>query len=337
MSTRSDLKKPSVSIVVIGLNVANAIYDCLQSIQKCNYPQEKLEIIYVDGGSRDESIEIASQFSSVKIIELVQQQPTPGRGRNAGWRAANHNIIQFLDGDTVLDKDWLNDAYPCLKDDVVAVTGRRVEIHPSKNLFHLIANIEWDIPLGFCLVFGGDVLIKKKALESMQGYNEDLIAAEDRELSYRLRKNGWCILSLPNRMTQHDIQMSSFFSYLKRACRTGHGYAKVAWGHRKEPEKFWMKELIRIPLGIVLPWAFLWGGMLFGYPRFGAIMAIGLAFRSVRKVNYYRNRFNIRFYQSLMYTLHLAFVIYPQVVGVLRSFFESIRVRDVAVCKSENE
>lgn len=311
-------RKENITVVVIGINVEETIGACLSSIDACDYPKDALELIFVDGGSTDRSVEIASRYPNVKIIELVQDQPTPGRGRNHGWKAASYEKIQFLDGDTLIEKQWLNDALAYFKDGVVAVSGKRSEIYPKKNWYHLIADIEWKIPAGESKAFGGDVLIEKSALEKAGGYDEFLIAGEDPDLSYRIRQNGGKILSVDAPMTKHDILMDSLGAYLKRSARTGYGYAALAWRYRNKREKLFWKEFLRVPLGIVIPWGIVIGGCKLGFPGIGALIGLGLMFRSLRKIPYFSRRYQLSFKESAVYAFHLSFIVYPQVAGMLR-------------------
>ncbi len=313
-----------ISVVVIGINTAETIGACLQSIQESDYPEELLEVIYVDGGSADESVEIAQKFPDVKIVELVQEIPTPGRGRNAGWKIAKHSLIQFVDGDSTLDKDWFSRSQEYLKEDVVAVVGEHKELHPRKNWYHLITDIEWRVPPGECIAFGGNVLIRKEVLEQTGGFDEALTAGEDPDLSYRVRKAGWKIMSLSIPMCLHDIRTDSFFTYLKRSARTGWAYAVLAWRYRREKNKFRMKECVRVILSVIIPWGIFKGGMLLGYPIAGAVIGLALALRSFRKIFYFQKKFDLSLTEAAKYALHLSVVVYPQFVGVLKFIFQKV-------------
>ena len=54
---------PDISIVVIGLNEGKNLHDTFTAIREMDYPQEKLELIFVDTGSSDHSVEIAGEFT----------------------------------------------------------------------------------------------------------------------------------------------------------------------------------------------------------------------------------------------------------------------------------
>jgi len=90
-----------ISFVVIGLNEERMIRACLKSVMECGYPDDRREIIYVDSGSTDRTLEIVQSLHGVKVISLNDPHLNAAKGRNAGWWAAKGEFIQFLDGDMV--------------------------------------------------------------------------------------------------------------------------------------------------------------------------------------------------------------------------------------------
>ncbi|MEE8540816.1 MAG: glycosyltransferase family 2 protein, partial [Desulfobacterales bacterium] len=156
---------PPIGVVIIGVNVKQYLADCIRSVRSADYPQDRIEIVYVDGGSRDESPQLAKAHSGVRVIELKDRHPTPGRGRNAGWQMLATPLIQFLDADTILNPLWFKKALSRLDEDIVAVCGHRREKFPHKNFLHVLTEMEWHYELGPCRYFGGDVLVKREALE----------------------------------------------------------------------------------------------------------------------------------------------------------------------------
>ena len=51
--------QPKIGVVIIGINVENYLADCIRSVRSADYPPDRLEVVYVDGGSRDNSLTIA--------------------------------------------------------------------------------------------------------------------------------------------------------------------------------------------------------------------------------------------------------------------------------------
>jgi len=79
----------------------------LRSISAQDYPAEKVEIIMVDAGSTDTTLEIASRTGVTKI--LPNPLKTGEAGKAVGIDAASGEIIALIDSDNVLDgTDWLS-------------------------------------------------------------------------------------------------------------------------------------------------------------------------------------------------------------------------------------
>jgi glycosyltransferase involved in cell wall biosynthesis len=96
---------PSISIVIPTYNSKKFLPLCLQSINEQDYPKDKLEIILVDGGSTDCTIDIAKEFGVTKILHNPLR--TGEAGKALGMKVAKNEIIAFIDSDNILDrKDW---------------------------------------------------------------------------------------------------------------------------------------------------------------------------------------------------------------------------------------
>jgi glycosyltransferase involved in cell wall biosynthesis len=90
-----------VSVIVPTFNGAAYLSDALSSIRNQTYP--KIQLIVVDDGSTDHSVEIARSYGALVII---QKRQGPGAARNTGIRNSLGAHIAFLDQDDVwhLDK-----------------------------------------------------------------------------------------------------------------------------------------------------------------------------------------------------------------------------------------
>ena len=309
---------PAIDIVIIGINVEKYLGDCIASIRAADYPQELLNIIYVDGGSKDISTTIG-EAAGIRVIRLDNPCPTPGRGRNAGMVAATAPFIQFLDADTILHRSWLKTALPCFDETIVAVCGKRSERRPDLNFYHRIATVEWFYEQGPCRYFGGDVLARREPLTAIGGFDEHLVAGEEPDLSCRLRQQGWTIWRTDADMTLHDLNMTRFSQYWKRAFRSGHAYAQIGIRYVRTPEKLWMRELLRISTMAVLPLLILLmvGGRL-GLPSSALVLALIVILKPIVRIPDTMRRCGASLGRAVAYALHASFIVYPQFFGILR-------------------
>jgi GT2 family glycosyltransferase len=320
---------PEITVVIIGLNAARDIGPCIEAIRASDYPRDKLELIYADGGSTDGSVDLATAYPGVRVVQLTDPHPSPGRGRNAGLRASTRPLVQLVDSDSYLDAGWLRAAVGYLEDDVAAVTGALFERRPDANIYHRVVDWDWRIAANgetavkspsATLVFGGNVLVRREALVAAGGYDEALVVGEEADLSHRVRHAGWRILEVPDTMATHDIRMGSLRAYLRRAMRSGYAYAATAMRFRKTEEKLFLQRLARIVVSGCAPLVVLLLGIALGYGLVGLGVALLLAFRSLRKVPRWVRRDGLRLADAMAYGSHLSFVIYPQLFGVARYF-----------------
>jgi glycosyltransferase involved in cell wall biosynthesis len=312
-----NLSYPNISCIVIGINSARTIVSCIKSIKKSDYPK-LIEIIYVDGGSSDNSVELAKKLG-VKVIQLKQEHPTPGRGRNVGWKNASNELIQFLDGDTTLDQKWLKKAIKHIDNKTVAVCGYGKEKDPNKNWYHLVADLEWSNETGNIKYFGGNVLIKKSILEETSGYNDNLIAGEDPEFSFRIREKGYNIKRLDSLMYYHDINMNNLKEYFKRCFRKGYGYAEVGTMRLKKKEYGWIKRTIKTTIKTIGTFVFLILALLFQNIYFVSF-ALLLNIIPIIKISRFKKQYKLNIKKSIIYALHLVLAAYLTTAGVFRYY-----------------
>ena len=245
-----------IGVVVIGRNEGERLLDCLTSI-----PSDVKCVVYVDSGSTDGSVQAAERLGAFAVTLNASRLFTAARARNEGFKALrrlrpNIRLVQFIDGDCQLDRDWLNTAANFIRqrNDIAAVCGRRRERHPSTSLYNRLCDLEWDTPVGQTKSCGGDLLVRAEAFEAVGGFRAQLIAGEEPELCLRLREKGWKIWRLDANMTRHDAAMKKFDQWWVRAVRGGYGMAEVSQLHWRSPLAIWKRELTRAVFsGGVLP------------------------------------------------------------------------------------
>ncbi len=106
-------KQPRVSYILGIYNAERTLEECLSSIFMQSYPQSDYEVVIIDGGSQDRTLEIVHTFmKKYKNIRLLHnpKRLSEGRGmsKDMGVDTAAGEIVIFLDHDNILlQKDWL--------------------------------------------------------------------------------------------------------------------------------------------------------------------------------------------------------------------------------------
>ena len=121
---------PKVSLVVAVYNLEKYIVECLESI--VNQTFKDLEIICVNDGSKDNSLNILEDYAKKDSRIRVISQPNQGSGaaRNTGLAAANGEYVQFLDGDDYFEPDMVEKLYNLAKTcdaDISVCSSRKVD------------------------------------------------------------------------------------------------------------------------------------------------------------------------------------------------------------------
>ena len=94
------MSPPLISIIIATFNSEKTLPMALASIKKQIFPQEKLEVLVLDGGSTDKTLMIASRFNC-RIIENPRTEPI--YGKFLGYLSARGRHVMYLDSDEELE------------------------------------------------------------------------------------------------------------------------------------------------------------------------------------------------------------------------------------------
>jgi len=116
------MSTPSVAIIVPTLDSAATLPRCLAAVANLDWPREDLDLIVVDGGSRDETLEIARSHPARLFVRS-------GAGecyrRNFGAGQTDAVTLLFLEPDCAPPRDWIKASVSHLRFDRVAAVGVR--------------------------------------------------------------------------------------------------------------------------------------------------------------------------------------------------------------------
>ncbi len=119
---------PFVSVIVPALNEERTIRECIVSLLRMDYPQERREILMVDNGSTDRTAEIIKSFP---VRYLREERRGASYARNRGIEASKGEILAFTDADCVVTTGWLRELVRGFEDEGVgSVEGETVAYPP---------------------------------------------------------------------------------------------------------------------------------------------------------------------------------------------------------------
>lgn len=183
-----------VSIVIRTYNEDRHLEELLQKIALQYGDDLEVEVIIVDSGSIDNTLQIATMYDC-RIVHIQKDQFTFGRSLNRGCEAARGDYLVFISGHCIpVDERWLiNLLQPILHGTVSYTYGRQVGNGDSKfsecQLFNKYYPKTSNIPQeGFFCNNANSALAKEVWVKYK--FDEDLTGLEDMELASRIYADG---------------------------------------------------------------------------------------------------------------------------------------------------
>ena len=176
-----------ISIIIPAFNEERCLPRLLDCIKKQTY--RNYEIIVADANSADKTMQIAKRYGC-----RIVKGGMPAAGRNNGAKAAKGDILLFLDADSLIEKDFLENSVKDIKKRKLDVAG--TYLSPlSKNLvdevFLGIFNA-WAYATQFFYpnACGSGIFCKKWLHAKIRGFDETIKLSEDMDYAKRAGKHG---------------------------------------------------------------------------------------------------------------------------------------------------
>lgn len=259
----NEAEDKTVSIIIPAYNEEKSIGKTIESALSLSYPREKLEIIVVDDGSKDKTLELAKKYENSKkfpVRVFTKKNGGKGSALNLGISKAKNEIIISMDADTFVHADALKKMIAHFySDDVVSVTPS-MGIYKPKSLLQRVQHIEYYtgnfLRKSFAIVNsihitpGAFSAYRKSFFEKYGGYQEGNIT-EDLEIALRIQKHDYIIENAPEAVI-YTLGPKTFRELMVQRRRWYVGLVRNLYSYR---ELFGIKKGI---LGtIVLPLAVL--------------------------------------------------------------------------------
>lgn len=231
-----------VSIIIVNYHTAELVKKCIESIFNNVAGINSYEIIIVDNSYEKELRDIVDNFQCNKInIRIVIPEKNLGFGKanNIAAKYARGKYLFLLNPDTVLLNDGVSILYRYLEEhSSVGIAGGNLytpdgkpngsysrsfsSLNEEKNKSKLIKIIlekvdqklhvkeswkkfnETNRPLEVAYIYGADMMLKRSLFEEVNGFDPDFFMyGEESELTYRINKLGYKVMSIPNAKIIH--------------------------------------------------------------------------------------------------------------------------------------
>lgn len=207
-----------ISFIVIGRNQEKTILSCINSIFNSIdvLGIDEYEIIYVDSKSNDSTINIlTSNFNNKIIVILLTGYINASIGRNVGASYATGNVYFFIDGDMVINPEFLRQVFDSEKGLKYNFVSGKLKEHLYNDKFEKVGvredryNIVKDVEQ---TTVGGVFIIKAHIFNGISGFRNHLRINEDLDFGLRLALKGIFLKRIPVFIAEHHTVEFYHFS-----------------------------------------------------------------------------------------------------------------------------
>lgn len=225
------MSEPLVSLITVNFNGRAFLEPLLDSIRNQDFPKEGLEIILVDNGSTDGSVELVrTRYPDVRLI-ANQDNLGFAKANNQGAEAAQGRYLALINNDMRLEPDWVSrmvayrEAAPedmvCVSSKIVNWDGTLIDFMGGSLAFNgmgfqtnfrapVDAIVAQDYPQELLFACGGAMLIDRGIYREVGGFDEDYFAYfEDVDLGWRLWVMGYRVGFCPEAVVYHRFNGTS--------------------------------------------------------------------------------------------------------------------------------
>lgn len=199
---------PACSIVIRTLNEGRYLDRVLSAVARQNYPAPCREVVVVDSGSNDSTLDIASRHGC-RVVRIAREEFSFGRSLNLGCDAARGEYLVFISGHCVpTDDEWLWRLLLPFRDADVAVTyGRQIGGPETRFSEHCL--FEKYFPAAAADVHQAPFFCNnanaafRRSAWAPHRFDETLTGLEDMHLARRLFEEGRRVVYAPAAVVHH--------------------------------------------------------------------------------------------------------------------------------------
>src|SRR3990170_6801644 len=267
--------KTPVSIVIPMYNAERHIKDVLGAIFAQNY-SGPIEVIVVNDGSKDRSLEIVRGFQKEGDLKIIDQ-PNQGAvaATNSGFKAAMHDIICSVDSDVVLHKDWLKKTIE--EFDNPAIGAVQGYIKTPEGVSFLARMAGYDLEYRYdrlkskyvTQVSTANTAYRRSAVEKLGLFYPQFKYGYDNDMSYRLQKAGYKLVNKRDAICEHYWK-ADFKGYIKQQYWSAYGRMQLIQKYKERiigDSVSGLRMILQVPLALLFFILFFLGLISLSYIR----------------------------------------------------------------------
>lgn len=234
-------KYPTVTIIVPCWNEEKTVGKTIHSLLNLDYPKDKLKIMIVDDGSKDNTWEVVQKFKNNPQIEM-HSKPNGGKytALNYGLSKLTTDLVGCLDADSYVHKDTLKKIVYYFQDKETMAVAPSIKLWEPKSILQLLQKIEYGFGIFTRKMFqymnaiyitpGPFSIFRKEVFEKLGPYRH-AHNTEDIEIALRMQENGFKIVHAHNAFV-YTVPPNTVKKLLKQRIRWSHGFIQNAKDYR---------------------------------------------------------------------------------------------------------
>jgi len=242
---------PKISIIIAALNAESTLPAQLAALE-AQRPKVAWEVIIADNGSQDHTADLVREWSTrmpeLRLVDAAARRG-PAAARNLGVAAARGSCIAFCDADDEIGDGWVTATLRALQSHQFVAGRFDVERFRPPSAF----SVSWSPQLdgltalsympGFVTAGAGNMAMHRAAFDTIGGFDEGALTAEDDDLCLRAQLAGYRLAYEPDMVLHVRLRegLPAIFTQAKQygrgARRLEHRFALIAADPRVVPPK----------------------------------------------------------------------------------------------------
>jgi len=243
---RKKIRLPSITIGVPAYNEEKTIEKTVDSIVKADYPKEKVEIIIVNDGSKDNTVSVVKQiiqkYPSYDIKLVNKKNGGKASANNTALRKAKGELFAVVDADSRIEKNCIKLLVRHFENEKVGAAISRIKVDKPKTLLERMQRFEYIMSnmirklmsnIGTLALTPGVLsMYRTELVRKLGGFDanrENL--TEDLEIAMRLKYHNYMVVMDTDSIT-HTVVPKKMHSLWRQRIRWSRGFIYNHWKYR---------------------------------------------------------------------------------------------------------